>query len=217
MGLKSLQQRKKKQELIICKSDKSDKLVAVGPGEYLEMGAAHIGNDCMLKPGEADSIQKVINEHTSAWIKILGVGKSWNHTKRFRETMLNKTAAIPNLSLLIKDHKPVKPGEIPKSRPVCASNESMNIHLSNLMSEILDPLADNCEGIETVSTEDLLSEVDQINSYLIKASNDPNCDKKLRQDIKQMVLIGADAVSLFPNLKKDQTAEVIAQEFLDSK
>ena len=102
--------------------------------------------------------------------------------------MLNKTAAIPNLSLLIKDHKPVQPGEIPKSRPVCSSQESMNIHLSNLMSEILDPLADNCGGIETVSTEDLLSEVDKLNDFLIKTSNDPNCDIKIKHEIQNMIL-----------------------------
>ena len=70
----------------------------------------------------------------------------------------------------------------------------MNIHLSNIMSEILDPLADNCGGMETTSTEDLLSEVDKVNTMLINASNDPMCDKKLKNDIKNMLLLGADAV-----------------------
>ena len=38
LGLKSLKERIRRQEIVILKSDKSGKLVAVGPVEYLTIG-----------------------------------------------------------------------------------------------------------------------------------------------------------------------------------
>ena len=93
LGLKSLQERVKKQEIVICKSDKSGKLVAVGPGEYLELDAQHIKDDRRLAQGEVEDL-KVINQHTASWIKITKLGESWRQTKRFKETMLNDTANV---------------------------------------------------------------------------------------------------------------------------
>ena len=71
LGLISLRKRITNQELVICRSEKSGKLIAIGPGEYLAMGAVHIGDDRPLKEGEADKIQQTLNEHTSAWINML--------------------------------------------------------------------------------------------------------------------------------------------------
>ena len=129
--------------------------------------------------------------------------------------MINKTANVPPLSILVKDHKPIKPGESPKSRPVCASYASMNLHLNDILSKILEPLADRRGGIEVVSSEEFLGEIYKVNHFLCKASFDPECSPKLKKELQSMVLIGADAVSLYPKLRKEQTASIIAEEYLD--
>ena len=77
--------------------------------------------------------------------------------------------------------------------------------------------ASNNGGIEAISSEDIISSVDNLNKFLLKASNDPDCDAKTKKNIQNAVLIGADAVSLFPNLKKDKTAEIVAEELLRSE
>ena len=143
-----------------------------------------------------------------------GFGANWNHSKRFGETAINKTANIPPLRLLIKDHKPIKPGQLPKTRPVVASQSSMNLHLNNILSEILEPLANNCGVVDVVSLEEMLAEVDSVNRYLLEARKD--CDSKLKKDKESLLLIGADMISLYPNLRKEQTAAIVAEKLIES-
>ena len=135
MGLSTIKQRINKQKVIICKRDKTDRLVAMGPDQYIQMGEPHILNDKIIDPEGAKQIQRKLNQHTSAWIKITDLGGEWNHTKRFRETALNKTASIPSLSLLVKDYKKIGEGDTPKARPVVASQGSMNFHLNRYLSQ----------------------------------------------------------------------------------
>ena len=215
LGLKSLQEMIKKQEIVVLKSDKSGNFLVVGPGESLAMGAAHIGEDPLLKAGEAESTQILINELTSAWGKILGIGEAWKHSRRFTETTINSTANVPSLSILVKDHKSVGEGELPKSRPVCSSGESMELHLQNLISEVLEPVANNNGGVKAMSSEDMLASIDRLNDHLIKVSNGPNCDPATKKSILNAVLVGA--VALFRSLKKDKTSEVVESEFLKAE
>ena len=85
------------------------------------MRKVHVGIDRVISDWEASTIQRTLNQHTSAWLKMLGAGENWGHESRFRETCLNQTASIPALSLLIKDHKRTEPVDLPKTRPVCGS------------------------------------------------------------------------------------------------
>ena len=172
------------------------------------MGEVHVGDDKVISESEASKIQTTLNQHTAAWLKITNVGEKWKHARRYRETTINKTASIPPLSLLIKDHKPVKQGELPKTRPVIASQASMNIHMNNLLSEIIEPIANITGGAEKISTEDMLSEVDKVNNLLLEASKSAN--EKVKREISNLVLIGADATALFPGLMKENTSEIVA-------
>ena len=63
----------------------------------------------------------------------------------------------------VKDHKPVQPDGTPKTRAVVSSQNGMNFHLSNLVSQILEPLADDVGKHEGISSEDLLANIDDIN------------------------------------------------------
>ena len=98
------------------------------------MGEPHVKMDKILKPGESEQMQKAMNQHISAWVKMTDLGGGdWNYTKRFRETTIKKTANIPLLSLLVKEHKPVKEGEVPKVRLVVASQASMNLQFEKFI------------------------------------------------------------------------------------
>ena len=97
---------------------------------------------------------------------------------------------------------------------MCYSQEAMNIHLQNLLSEVLKPIAENNGGVEAISSEDMLSSIDRLNRYIEDISNDPKCDPNTKRSIQETVLVGADAVALYPELKKDRTAEIVAEVFL---
>ena len=50
-------------------------MTGVGPAE----GTSDLSTKC------------VCNSHTSSWLKITNMGKSWRHEQRFRETTINNT------------------------------------------------------------------------------------------------------------------------------
>ena len=85
-------------------SDKTGKVFAVKTEAYLKMGVEHTKSDQEGDWETCKEIQRVLNRHASQWIKILGVGKQWNHTQRLRETCLSDTISVNPLHLLIKDH-----------------------------------------------------------------------------------------------------------------
>ena len=99
-------------------------------------------------------------------IKIFSIGEAWKHTSRVRETMLGESTATCPLSLLYKDHKgwTMNKGTCPPTRPVAGGHLGMNIHLSEVISDLVEPLVDKyVGGRENISTEDLIARVVSLN------------------------------------------------------
>ena len=99
-------------------------------------------------------------------IKRFKIGSRWEHTDRIRETMLGEGMATCPVTLLFKDHKNWKSGTttIPPTKHVAGGHLGMNLHLSEVVSDILEPLVGTLEeGEEVISTEDLLAKIDKLN------------------------------------------------------
>ena len=209
-GLKSLRKRTKEREIVVMKTDKTDKLAVVSWEAYMKMGEVHLQGDREIMGEDVTRIQSITNGHTSSWIKILGIGEDWQHSSRVRETTMNKGDNVAPLYILLKDHKPVVEDELPKTRPVCSSQKGLNFHLQNILSDVIEPLAEEVEGsIEVGSTEDLLHEVDRLNDWWKK--------NMMEDDQDEVMLLGCDAVSLFPNLRKEESAAEVFREVMESK
>ena len=135
-------------------------------------------------------------------LKITEMGKDWRHEDRFRESNIKHSGFVAYLSLLLKDHKKVKEGQPFPTRPVVAANEGIGASLSNILSEMLDPLADSLtDKMEIISTEDGISRY-------------KDCNKRLAAEWTQedsVGLIGADVSKLFQSLYARQTAQVIRE------
>ena len=99
-------------------------------------------------------------------IKMFNIGGNWDHTDRIRETMLGETLAVCPVSLLFKDHKnwTKDSGSVPPTRHVAGGHKGMNLHLSEIISDILEPLVETLGGDEVISTEDMLALVDILNT-----------------------------------------------------
>ena len=92
-------------------------------------------------------------------IKILNVGESHKHESRHRKTFIVNSMNIAELYLLWKDHK-----NTPASRPVACANNGFNVQFSNLISPLLEFVADNmARNFEVKSTENSLFKIDQFN------------------------------------------------------
>ena len=83
--------------------------------------------------------------------------------------MINNSLSVSPLYLLFKDHKNWSwaLGTVPPTRPVAAGNRGQNQHMSEVVSDFVEPVVDSFEGgLEIISTEDMLARLDEINKRL---------------------------------------------------
>ena len=75
---------------------------------------------------------------------------------------------LPEMTILVKDHKQWQYGDkkpVP-SRPIVSGNSTINTHLSELISEITEPVAAESEGMEVQLSEEALSKINEYNKNL---------------------------------------------------
>ena len=70
-GLRKLKQRIKDNELVILKTDKSGKLIAMKREDYEKLGKDKCRQDKKIKREEIRRIERRINEQTKMWCKML--------------------------------------------------------------------------------------------------------------------------------------------------
>ena len=165
-GLKSLKKRVKEGEIAVMQTDKSGRFAVIGVGEYLRAGGKHTAKDEEVGWEVIKSTQAELNGHMSMFIKFCRIGESWNHGKRVRETMINQSMSISPMYLTFKDHKgwDYREGTVPPTRPICGGNTGMNLHISEALSEVIEPMVEAFEGgNEIISGEDFMAQVEAHN------------------------------------------------------
>ena len=258
-GMTKLRKRTKDGELIICETDKSGKLVVMSQETYLKAGYVHTAGDKEINLDGVRQLEKKCNGHSSMLMKIFNIGSDWGHHDRHRETKINHSLEVPKLKLLYKDHKNWNPdsGTPPLMRPVALANKGINVHLSDIVSTVLEPVGSAMrDTFEVDSTDDLLSINDKINNQVDKQTgpstwaeggkkNPPlphelsavkgkvvecagqmveNSDiqTKVLSGIKQqldqpIIIIGADAVALYPSILKGPSSVTVKKAMLETE
>ena len=131
-GLKKLQKRKKDGDIIILTTDKSNKFAVTDVESYLAMGAVHTDKDREIGEDEVRRIQRLHNGHTAMLAKMTNMGQNWKHEDRIRESCIQHTCTVPPMYLLVKDHKEIKEGALPATRPVVSGKSGMGLSMSNI-------------------------------------------------------------------------------------
>ena len=168
-GLKSLRKRVGDSELVIIPTDKSGRFAVMSLATYELAGQAHTKKDEVMTLSKVKSTQTELNGHVSMLMKIFKIGAEWGHTERFRETMLTNSLSVCPLYLLYKDHKgrDLSKGPVPPTRPVASGNRGMNMNMSEILSDILEPIADGVEdSYEVISTEDMVARMIKVDRSL---------------------------------------------------
>ena len=133
----------------------------------MESGMVHVRSDKEVTWGELRDSQRELNGHVSVLIKTFKIGSYWDHGDRVRETMMKDNQAVCPLSLLFKDHKgwvATSGGTAPPTRPVAGGHLGINLHISEIVSDLLDPVVPHIVGgMEIISTEDLIARVEIMN------------------------------------------------------
>ena len=130
-GLKRLQKRIKDDEAVVLQTDKTGGFAVCSLEDYTNMGWAHVKGDTEITWEKAAENQRIINRHTSMWIKMAGLGQQLDQVDRIRESMLCKSNLVPPLYLLAKDHKPLGTDGLPSTRPVVSGCKSMTFREPN--------------------------------------------------------------------------------------
>ena len=165
-GLKSLRKRISEGEIVVVPTDKTSNFSVMTRATYEEAGLKHTVNDAEVGWGELEESQKEINGHMSMVIKIFSMGENWGHMDRLRETMLGGGHTVCPVTLLFKDHKGWRKdmGTVPPTRHVAGGHVGMNLYLSEVVSDMMEPLVGNIEGgKEVISTEDMIANVMESN------------------------------------------------------
>ena len=121
----------------------------------MEAGLGHAKNDKVVTWKEVKESQHELNGHMSMLIKCFRIGAYWDHGWRVKETMMGNNQALCPLSLLYKDHKGWSPGKgtVPPTRPAAGGHLGINLHISEILSDLLDPVVAQYEGgREVIST-----------------------------------------------------------------
>ena len=156
---------------MIAETDKSGKFCVFSMEEYIKAGEVHTKNDKKVDEKELKEIQKTLNATCSMFLKIFKVGESSDQVERHRTNYINQSANPSAMKILLKDHKGLE-----KIHTRRLNGPGMNINISNLLSEILEPVADNMpQTWEQCSTESVLARIDKCNKLIDEELANKNC------------------------------------------
>ena len=121
----------------------------------------------------------------------------------------------------MKDHKKLGEDGLIATRPVVSGCKSMGVHLTNILSEILEPLAIRMGmGYEFVSTEDLLAKLDRHNANIggIKRYYEEKLGRIIDTDKlgELLVIVAADCIAMFPSMDGANTGRIVGKMFRES-
>ena len=173
IGLKSLKKRVSKGDIVVTQTDKSKRFSVLTRQQYIESGMQHTKKDLEIDPKRVKRIQNTVNDHVKWLGEMSNLGSNWQHESRMRKNICDKGEQVCNMSILVKDHKSWKHGSegpIP-SRPVISGNTGLNCHLSEIISQIIEPIAYEQNSRDIDSTDDMIAKIEKLNSKLKDFNN----------------------------------------------
>ena len=144
----------------------------MNPDQYIKAGLEHASKGIEITWKEVRYMQNQTNVNVWWLSEILGYSAK-KKKERMQENLIDHGLEVPKMKILIKDHKQWSPGSetSPPSRPVVNGRAGYNAHLSEILSQILEPIAVEMTGAEIDNSEEALAAFEQVNK---KVNEDPN-------------------------------------------
>ena len=112
-----------------------------------------------------------------------------------------------NLIVTQNDHKPADPETgLPKTRLVCQSSSTHNQRISDMLSDIMAATFSSEDSVEAISTEDMLSKVEELNRRIEQGEISP----------KNLTIGSLDVESLYPSIDTKKAAEICRDRIMKS-
>ena len=198
-GIKSLQQKSKEGELVIFKTDKSDRMCVDTLDNYDNAMKEHVENDATVTKEEYTKVEEEMNGHAVMWGRMLGVGAAHGHRDRVKKALLSHDSSAPVLRGHRKDHKAAAPGleeQGPPMRPVVNAKRGAIARLSHLLSKLVAIVA------EEADTDKVCENTEEVMEAIEKINEEPNNNND--------IIIGSlDVKGLYPSLEVERAAEIV--------
>ena len=172
------------------------------PETFKKSMEKHYKNDKVVGKKEVNRIERKLHEHSRSVVKIFRVAEqSGQHDRALRNATVHTNGQTPSLRGAEKDHKASDKIEM---RPIVNAMDGPKKTVSDIYSDVLSAVVEaRNDGTLCSSTEELLEAFESFNSNTLT-------DKGTR-------IIGSmDAVSLYPNLEVEKSAEIIKEETIKS-
>ena len=175
--METLSKRVREGEIFITSTDKSSRFALLNRKQYLDSGKVHASKDKQIKWCDVKYLQAQVNSHMWWLSRIVDYSKDTD-PRRMSKNIQGFTVEVPEMVLLIKDHKVWSPtsGDPVPSRPVVSGSRGINTHLSEWISEFLEPIAAVMGSGEISSTEEALARIDSINNDIKANVDTPHYD-----------------------------------------
>ena len=159
-GLKKLMKRVKNHDIVIMKTDKSNKFAVTTMEKYIELGKKHVNKDKEIDWDEMAEHEKILNGHSTMWCKMNNAGEDKGHKNRIIESKVSKSKNIAKMYVLYKDHK-----EDDDTRPVVTGCNSNTRGVVNTVAEFMESVANGVsDPYEVISSEDNLYRIHKANT-----------------------------------------------------
>ena len=89
LGIKSLQKRVKKGELIVCQTDKSGRFSVLTREQYIQAGEKHTCKDREINEEESRGLERHLNGHMRWWSSMTNLGSEWKNQDKCLRNLLN--------------------------------------------------------------------------------------------------------------------------------
>ena len=208
-GLKSLIKRINANEIMVTSTDKSSRMAVLSTDQYLKSGFEHTTKDEKVSWNMIKYFQNQVNSHVWWLSKILGYCEGTD-PGRMNKNLSDDGFEVPELAILIKDHKSWTFGtnKAVPSRPIVNGSKSLNSHLSEIISEIIEPVTNEMVGAEISSSEEALYKLDNVNENISKGMvmSDFNILNTMQGDVTRQCTFSAQEENdqlMHPNTNND--------------
>ena len=200
-GLRKLTKRVKAGEIVVIETDKSGKLAICSMEAYMAMGDAHAMKDKVATWEKVKESQKIILGTLKSLNRIFNTAENeGDDMARAWDAKELQATSIPINSYTPKDHKPVEPDGLPKTRPLCGAHRTMNGELSEYLAKIVESaIMATGKSKESISTEDVLSSVDTAAEQI----------RSMNLNSEDLFVGSLDASALYPSLDIQKTSRIV--------
>ena len=185
--------RVKENEIVVQVSDKCKRLCVSSMKVYEEQVNEHLKDCKKVDNKQVEEVNVTLNGTAKAAANIFMVGHDGTDdgAQRCWSNYMSESCTVPVMRLCPKLHKTINKDGTPKMRPIVGAGSCIAARASEVVADAIEAFTEGEDTIECDSTTDMLAKMTEAENRM-----------KENGDEDEMVVGSADAVALFPSVKK---------------